>query len=118
MPRARMSVPSLLTFIVDSRAIPLKRSELDTSSVAASEGVPAYRVTFDVSDDEEEHGRQDDAGSLLGDGLFHLCVAGPLMLKPAKTETQTTRFESQMTGPSFMFNTQDGLDIPYHPDSE
>ena len=88
-------------------------SDIDSSSVAAGEGIPPYRVAFDVSDQEDEAG---DASSLVGDGQSRAHISVPHS-NPSFTETQTTRFESQMTGPSFMFNTQDGVDVPYHPDS-
>ena len=50
-------------------------SDIDNSSVVAGEGTPPYRVTFDVSDQEDEAG---DASSLVGDGQsrahIYLCL--------------------------------------------
>jgi hypothetical protein len=42
--------------------------DIDSPSAVASEGIPPYRVTFDVSDQEE--GEVGDTTSLLGDGQF------------------------------------------------
>lgn len=53
-------------------------------SVAASEGVPAYRVTFDVSDDEEQYGDPDDTGSILGDGTSNPYALSSLLLTMAE----------------------------------
>lgn len=91
-----------------------RAGNIDSPSAVASEGIPPYRVTFDVSDQEE--GEVGDTTSLLGDGQFDPHEIFVIYSAPS-LETQTTRFESQMTGPSFMFNTQDGVDVPYHPDS-
>jgi hypothetical protein len=43
-----------------------RAGDIDNTSVAASEGIPPYRVTFDVSEQDEAG----DASSLLGDGQF------------------------------------------------
>ena len=50
-------------------ATSIKRAgDIDSPSAVAAEGIPPYRVTFDVSDQEE--GEVGDTTSLLGDGQF------------------------------------------------
>lgn len=80
-----------------------------------------FRVTFASSDHEGDD--VPETSSVAGDGeQLYLCFCCRNCWVTDATvthcvETQTTRFfDSQLQGGSLVFNTQDGLDIPYRPD--